>query len=165
MMRTPLEADSARLKEQIRQYWEAEPCGTRGVSADERRQFFAQIERERYEWEPYIPRYARFERGRGKKLLEIGVGAGTDFTNWVRNGAIATGIDLTERGVSLTKERDWSSKGSRPMSARRTLRICRSPIARSTSCIRTVCCMYLRFPRVPSLRRIASSSPGAPSWG
>jgi SAM-dependent methyltransferase len=105
MIRIPVAKDASRRKEQIREYWEAEPCGTRGVSAEERKRFFAQIERERYQWEPYIPRYARFERGRGKTVLEIGVGAGTDFTNWVRNGAIATGIDLTERGVSLTKER------------------------------------------------------------
>jgi SAM-dependent methyltransferase len=105
MTRVPVESDPRLRKTQIREYWEAEPCGTRGISAGERRRFFAEIERERYEWEPYIPRYARWERGRGKKLLEIGVGAGTDFTNWVRHGAIATGIDLTERGVSLTKER------------------------------------------------------------
>lgn len=100
-----VETDRARLKQQIREYWEAEPCGTRGVSAEDRKRFFDQIERERYEWEPYIPEYANFERGRGKRVLEIGVGAGTDFINWVRHGAIATGVDLTERGVGLTKER------------------------------------------------------------
>ena len=75
------------------------------MSAEDRKRFFDQIEKERYEWEPYIPQYARFERARGKKLLEIGVGAGTDFINWVRHGAVATGVDLTERGVSLTRER------------------------------------------------------------
>lgn len=100
-----VETDRARLKQQIREYWEAEPCGTRGVSPEDRKRFFDQIEKERYEWEPYIPQYAKFERARGKKLLEIGVGAGTDFINWVRSGAIATGIDLTERGVRLTRER------------------------------------------------------------
>ena len=105
MLRIPVATNPSELKEQIKNYWEAEPCGTRGVSAAERKQFFDQIEKERYEWEPYIPQYARFERARGKKLLEIGVGAGTDFTNWVRHGAIATGVDLTERGISLTKER------------------------------------------------------------
>ncbi len=98
-------AEPAARKEAIRQYWEAEPCGTRGVPAADRRAFFDQIERERYEWEPYIPPFARFHEGRGKTLLEIGVGAGTDFTNWVRNGAIATGVDLTAHGVALTKER------------------------------------------------------------
>lgn len=100
-----VETDPVLLKQRIKDYWESEPCGTRGVSAEERKRFFDQIERERYAWEPYIPQYAQFERGRGKTLLEIGVGAGTDFTNWVRHGAIATGVDLTERGVSLTKER------------------------------------------------------------
>lgn len=94
-----------RLKGAVRSHWDAQPCGTLGVPAADRRAFFEQVERERYEWEPYIRDFARFERGRGKKLLEVGVGAGTDFTNWVRNGAIATGVDLTEHGVALTRER------------------------------------------------------------
>lgn len=93
------------LKESVRAHWEAETCGTRGVEGGDRRAFFDQIERERYEWEPYIKTFARFERGRGKRVLEVGVGAGTDFVNWVRNGAVATGVDLTERGVELTRER------------------------------------------------------------
>jgi ubiquinone/menaquinone biosynthesis C-methylase UbiE len=33
------------------------------------------------------------------------VGAGTDFVQWVRAGANATGVDLTEQGVALTRER------------------------------------------------------------
>jgi ubiquinone/menaquinone biosynthesis C-methylase UbiE len=38
-------------------------------------------------------------------VLEVGVGAGTDFVNWVRHGARATGVDLTPRSVELTRER------------------------------------------------------------
>jgi hypothetical protein len=98
-------SDPGALKQAIKEYWEAEPCGTRDIPTEDRRAFFDRIERERYEWEPYIPEYAQFERARGKKLLEIGVGAGTDFINWVRHGAIATGVDLTQHGISLTKER------------------------------------------------------------
>ncbi|MCC6751742.1 MAG: class I SAM-dependent methyltransferase [Deltaproteobacteria bacterium] len=93
------------LKEAVRQHWQRQPCGTRDIPTEERRRFFDEIERERYEWEPYIPAFARFERGKGKRLLEVGVGAGTDFINWVRHGAIATGVDLTEAGVALTRER------------------------------------------------------------
>ncbi len=93
------------LKDSVRAHWEAETCGTRGVGDGDRKAFFDQIERERYEWEPYIKPFARFERGRGKRVLEVGVGAGTDFINWVRSGAVATGVDLTERGVALTRER------------------------------------------------------------
>jgi ubiquinone/menaquinone biosynthesis C-methylase UbiE len=97
--------DPTALKQAVKAHWQAVPCGTRDVSAEDRRRFFEQIERERYTWEPYIPAFARFERGRGKRVLEVGVGAATDFINWVRHGAIATGVDLTEQGVELAKER------------------------------------------------------------
>jgi len=38
-------------------------------------------------------------------VLEVGVGAGTDFVNWVRADAQACGVDLTPAGVALTRER------------------------------------------------------------
>jgi SAM-dependent methyltransferase len=93
------------LKEAVREHWDRQPCGTRDLPSTDRRAFFAELERERYALEPYIPPFAKFHEGAGKRVLEIGIGAGTDFVNWVRHGAIATGVDLTERGVSLTKER------------------------------------------------------------
>lgn len=97
--------NAAELKGAVRAHWEAEPCGTRDLPVEDRRRFFAELERERYEWEPYIHDFARFEQGRGERVLEIGVGAGSDFINWARNGANATGIDLTDHGVGLTRER------------------------------------------------------------
>lgn len=103
--RLPVTVEAGSLKAAVQAHWQRETCGTRSVATDERKEFFAKIERERYAWEPYIPTFARFERARGLRLLEIGVGAGTDFVNWVRHGAIASGIDLTEQGVSLTRER------------------------------------------------------------
>jgi ubiquinone/menaquinone biosynthesis C-methylase UbiE len=92
-------------KKAVKDHWESEPCGTRGMDPLERRRFFDQIEQERYALEPYIRTFARFEEGRGRRVLEVGVGAGTDFMQWVRAGAIATGVDLTETGVALTRER------------------------------------------------------------
>lgn len=92
-------------KAEVREHWERQPCGTRGVDADERRAFFATLTAERYAVDRHIPAWARFDRGRGRDVLEIGVGAGTDFMSWVRSGARATGIDLTDAGVALTKER------------------------------------------------------------
>src|SRR5437016_5586892 len=97
--------DSVDLKSIIKDHWETHPCGIRDLSDADRKAFFDQLERERYLLEPYISGFANFEQGRGKKVLEIGVGAGTDFINWVRHGAVATGIDLTEHGVQLTQER------------------------------------------------------------
>jgi SAM-dependent methyltransferase len=89
----------------VRSHWEAEPCGTRGLPDADRHAFFAQLERERYAAEPYIPAFAGFGDHRGERVLEVGVGAGTDFVQWVRSGARAIGVDLTKAGTHLTQER------------------------------------------------------------
>ncbi len=92
------------LKAAVKQHWESEPCGTRYSNETDRLAYFVQLERVRYQMEPYILELADFQSSKGRRVLEIGVGAGIDFANWIKAGAIATAIDLTERSVSLTKE-------------------------------------------------------------
>jgi ubiquinone/menaquinone biosynthesis C-methylase UbiE len=93
------------LKQSVQRHWELEPCGTRGADPAVRHAYFTNIEQHRYAVEPHIPAFADFEAARGSRVLEIGVGAGTDHVNWLRSGARAFGIDLTMSGVSLTRER------------------------------------------------------------
>lgn len=93
-------------KGRVRAYWEAEPCGTSHSSAPEgSREFFGEIERQRDEAEPYVGLFADFAGARGKKVLEIGTGAGTDFIRFARADAEVTGIDLTEHAVALARDR------------------------------------------------------------
>lgn len=93
-------------KELVRAHWEREPCGTSTADAEPGTpEFFAQVERERYRLEPYVPAFAEFERWAGKRVLEVGVGLGTDFVRFVRAGADAVGIDLTEAAVAAVRER------------------------------------------------------------
>lgn len=63
----------------------------------------AQAEAERYAVDEHIPAFASFTAARGLDVLEIGVGAGTDFVQWLRHGARATGVDLSP--VSLAEAR------------------------------------------------------------
>jgi ubiquinone/menaquinone biosynthesis C-methylase UbiE len=94
------------LKGQVKTYWDNEPCGTGDISYEEgSQQYFEEIERYRYSVEPFIHSFAQFTRWRGKKVLEIGCGAGTDFLQFVRAGAIAEAIDLSTHSVALTKKR------------------------------------------------------------
>jgi ubiquinone/menaquinone biosynthesis C-methylase UbiE len=94
------------LKREVRRYWEAEPCGTTAASAPEgTEEYYSQIERRRYELEPFIHRFAQFESTAGQNVLEIGVGAGTDHVQFARAGAELHGIDLTEHGVELVRRR------------------------------------------------------------
>ena len=97
---------SVNQKRRVREYWEADPCGSEHATAPEGSpEFYAEVERTRYALEPYIARYADFEGARGLRVLEIGVGLGTDFVNFARAGARVTGVELTEHAVELVRRR------------------------------------------------------------
>jgi SAM-dependent methyltransferase len=97
---------SETLKERVREFWEREPCGTKTASSTSGTpEFFAEVERRRYELEPFIPEFAEFERWRDHDVLEIGVGLGTDFVRYVRSGARAVGVDLTAASVEAVQLR------------------------------------------------------------
>ena len=94
------------MKDAVRAHWEADPCGSRLADAEPgSREFFDQVEAERYRLEPFIPSFAEFERWREQRVLEIGVGLGTDFVRFARAGAKVTGIDLTEAAAALVRRR------------------------------------------------------------
>ncbi len=60
----------------------------------------------RYQLEPYLPTFARFEEAAGRDVLEIGVGMGADHLQLARNHPKSLkGLDLTERAVELTTRR------------------------------------------------------------
>jgi SAM-dependent methyltransferase len=93
-------------KDAIRGYWEAEPCGSSLSEAEPgSKEFFDEIEATRYRLEPFIPEFAQFERWGNKRVLEIGIGLGTDFVRFARAGAKLTGIDLTQASIDLVRGR------------------------------------------------------------
>jgi SAM-dependent methyltransferase len=93
-------------KRTIQDYWERKPCGSKHASALEGEpEYFAQVEKRRYELEPFISTYADFEGSRGKRVLEIGVGLGTDFMRFARAGAAVTGVDITQHSIDLVTRR------------------------------------------------------------
>ena len=94
------------LKERVRDHWEGEPCGVIHTSAPEGSpRFYDEIERRRDELEPFLPDVADFAGARAQRLLEIGVGIGTDFIRFARAGAYVTGVDLTDHAVELVRAR------------------------------------------------------------
>jgi ubiquinone/menaquinone biosynthesis C-methylase UbiE len=99
-------ARTGLVKREVRRFWQANPCGYGDATAPEgTREYYAQIERRRYEREPFIHRFAQFESTHDQRVLEIGVGLGTDHIQFARAGAHMHGIDLTERGVELVHRR------------------------------------------------------------
>jgi SAM-dependent methyltransferase len=95
-----------QLKERVREFWQAHPCGTKFTEAEVgSRRFFEAVEEHRYRVEWHIPGAAGFEQAKGLRVLEIGCGLGTDGARFARAGAVYTGVDLTEAAVSLARRR------------------------------------------------------------
>jgi len=95
-----------QLKNKVKNYWNAAPCGTEFIKEKKYSPaYFEAIEQFRYSIEPEIFSFAQFTRFHGKKILEVGVGAGTDFLQWARAGTLCHGIDLTEEAVNHVRQR------------------------------------------------------------
>src|SRR6266481_7279809 len=106
-MSAPKEIDSnSDLKERVRAFWQAHPCGTKFSDAEMGSpEFFERVEAHRYTKEWHIPEAADFAGARGSSILEIGCGMGTDGAQFAQAGAQYTGIDLTQAAIDLARKR------------------------------------------------------------
>ena len=97
---------ASNLKERVRAFWQANPCGVKFADAPPgTRKFYELVEAHRYTKEWHIPIAADFKSARGLKVLEIGCGLGTDGAQFAEAGADYTGVDLTEAAVELARKR------------------------------------------------------------
>jgi ubiquinone/menaquinone biosynthesis C-methylase UbiE len=94
------------LKERVRAFWQANPCGVTFADAPPgTRRFYELVEEHRYTKEWHIPSAANFAGASGLKVLEIGCGLGTDGAQFAEAGADYTGVDLTDAAVELARKR------------------------------------------------------------
>lgn len=92
--------------QQVKEFWEQQSCGTQHAQSEKfTKSYYDEVERKRYELEPFIRDFAQFGSWAGKDVLEVGMGAGTDFTQFVRAGANGYGIDLTAESLRHVKRR------------------------------------------------------------
>jgi|ERR1035437_3209172 ubiquinone/menaquinone biosynthesis C-methylase UbiE len=88
--------------EDVRKFWDSRPCNVaHGTAPVGSRAWSQQITTRKYFVEPHIPGFAQFERWRGKKVLEIGTGIGTDTLEFARRGATIETIDLSMESLKL----------------------------------------------------------------
>jgi SAM-dependent methyltransferase len=90
--------------DEIRAYWERHihdleitrhPVGSRG--------FFDDLDQYHFEKLHHLLRLVDFDGYRGRRVLEIGCGAGVDLARFATGGALVTGVDLTESAVALAR--------------------------------------------------------------
>jgi len=89
----------------VRTYWNrhihdleitSHPVGTPG--------FFQDLDHYHFEKLHHLLRLVNFDGYRGRRVLEVGCGAGTDLARLARGGAIVTGIDLAASAVELARK-------------------------------------------------------------
>src|SRR5580704_1022440 len=90
----------------VRRYWDDRPRNIRhSPKPIGSREYFDEVEARKYFVEPHIPGFAEFERWKGKRVLEVGCGIGTDSINFARAGAELTAVDLSGESLHVTKQR------------------------------------------------------------
>jgi SAM-dependent methyltransferase len=92
--------------EEVKRFWNTRPCNIRHGTAElGTKEYFDQVEERKYFVEPHIKKFAEFEKWKGKSVLEIGTGIGTDTISFLRAGADITSFDLSEESVRIAKKR------------------------------------------------------------
>lgn len=95
----------------VREYWDRHihdleitrhPVGTPG--------FFADLDQYHFEKLHHLPRLVAFDGFRGRQVLEVGCGAGTDLVRFARGGAVVTGVDIAPSAIELAKQ-NFSQQG------------------------------------------------------
>jgi SAM-dependent methyltransferase len=89
----------------VRLFWNEHPCGDHivgglhGAFADDYEQFFTAYDTWRYRQESHIPACLDEIDWSGRKVLEIGLGQGSESEQIIRRGAHWSGLDLTQESV------------------------------------------------------------------
>lgn len=98
--------DSQDIKHQIKKYWNRkQPSKWYSKKDYGTKEYYDEVEYRRYNYFcPYIPLNAEFEKHHGEKILEVGVGMGTDLKQYAKNGAVCYGISLEEGSIDETKK-------------------------------------------------------------
>jgi SAM-dependent methyltransferase len=106
--RAPSPALLDEQKRLAQEQWGNNPCGAH-IARDYEfgtREYFDAIEEYRYrDYAPWMKEAIGFDLFRGKRVLEVGCGTGTDLLQFARGGAQVTGIDLTPRSVEIARRR------------------------------------------------------------
>jgi ubiquinone/menaquinone biosynthesis C-methylase UbiE len=92
--------------DKVAEFWNRRPCNIKHSKSEFlSKRYFDEVEEKKYFVEPHIKEFADFGAWKGKRVLEIGCGIGTDSVNFAKNGAELTIVELSEKSLEICKKR------------------------------------------------------------
>ena len=91
--------------DQIETFWENNPCGNDFIEFEDWKNFFINYDSFKERNEPHIFEELEKIDFKGKRVLEIGLGQGTEAQKIIQAGAVYNGIDFTEESIERMKIR------------------------------------------------------------
>ncbi len=89
-----------------KKYWNKQPCNIKHSKKKFlSKEYFEEVSKKRYFVEKHIKDFVNFKKWKNKRVLEIGFGIGTDAIEFLKNGAIYNGIELSDKSFHITKKR------------------------------------------------------------
>ncbi len=102
----PVSRDVWDPKTEAVTFWDRNPCGAVQEFAEGTSAFFAAVDEDRYgRYAPWLIDAIGSRRFKGRRVLELGCGMGTDLAQFHRSGARAFGVDLTPRHLAIARQR------------------------------------------------------------
>lgn len=102
------QSSTSKIANENAEFWD-EPCGSHAARAlgvvDASPSSLGKFDRWYFEFYPYLLDYIPFEKVKGKRVLEIGLGYGTVSQRLAESGAIYTGMDIASGPVKLLNHR------------------------------------------------------------
>lgn len=95
--------DGVLAQERVCEHWNRQPCDSE-LSAREAssRDFYLEVEQQRYALQPHILECLSWIDWRGKRVLEVGAGIGTDARRIIGAGGLYTGINIDRGSAEAT---------------------------------------------------------------
>jgi ubiquinone/menaquinone biosynthesis C-methylase UbiE len=92
---------NTEARTEAKKQWTRVACGE--LEGDkETVDYFLAVEKDRFAQQPWTPAYFEYSRFSEKRVLEIGIGQGTDLMQFAKAGADCWGVDITDNHLKLT---------------------------------------------------------------